>query len=988
MGELDPSEPQHRSGRIGSALRGELVYLLPAILLIALLFGRTLICDEQLAFRDAGHFYYPLFEQQFQEWRGGRVPLWNPHENGGEPLAANPTASVFYPGKILLALLPFPLAYKTYLVGHLLLAAGNAYAAARLFGLGRAGASMASLGYAGSGFVLFQVYNIVFLVGAAWLPWGMLASYRLLDRQTIGWVGVAGASLALSILGGDPQTAQMILVLALPLALFRALSWPRATLLMLALLGLGWGIVHGSAPLAESLAQAGSLQDWVQALSSASVTVLTSALEQGRQGDFLGWSWVAGSLLILGGGWIRWRRSLPWKGFALLGLAAALAVGLSAIQVLPTLEFTARSGRASPDVPAETVAFSLHPARLVEAAWSMAWGPMLPTHGRWFPWAAAERSVWVPNFYAGLCPLLLGIASVRLWKGEPLDRWLTWIAVGTLLLSFGKFGDFRWLWDSSLSDVVHPLDAGRGTRLHGESTGLYWLAERTIPGFAQFRYPSKLFVFVAWGWSLLAGRSLDRVLVEGVGRRLYLIAGLAGAVLIPAPLLASFAYAPLRSLIEKTAIPAGSYGPFQLDTALTQLYLALGWGMVGMSIILLLLVTVAYRPARGFRLGEVLLGLTLVDLAIAHHAIALTAPQETFDQPPEAIARIQAYHQEHHPGELFRVHRTRLFEPIRFLQNSSPKRVEEQVAWEHKTAQPKYAITHGIDYTKTEGTMNLYDIDFFFAPWVVSAPPMVRSASGRGVERIVYYPRVGYDLWNTRYFVLPKQTILDHVERGSLTLLSSQRGEPLPVVESWSAETDDCIILENVDAMPRAWIVHEVEILPPISNLRRAPRTDRMERLLYRSLDGGIPLWEGQPHGDYPIRTRAMVEPETDEARLPLEELTPIRSANPPADSVRFTRYESDRVELRVSLSSAGLLVLADSIFPGWEATVDGASRPIVRTNRAMRGVHLLAGDHVVEFRYRPGTIWLGLIVSAGSILLLTIGVLYGARSTSRRFKE
>ncbi len=101
------------------------------------------------------------------------------------------------------------------------------------------------------------------------------------------------------------------------------------------------------------------------------------------------------------------------------------------------------------------------------------------------------------------------------------------------------------------------------------------------------------------------------------------------------------------------------------------------------------------------------------------------------------------------------------------------------------TAQPKYGVPLGIDYAKTEGTMNLYDIDFFFAPWVVTAHPALRASVTRPLDKVVYYARVGYDLWNTRYFILPKQSILDDVERGSLTLLTNKRGEPLPVVASW-----------------------------------------------------------------------------------------------------------------------------------------------------------------------------------------------------------
>ena len=46
--------------------------------------------------------------------------------------------------------------------------------------------------------------------------------------------------------------------------------------------------------------------------------------------------------------------------------------------------------------------------------------------------------------------------------------------------------------------------------------------------------------------------------------------------------------------------------------------------------------------------------------------------------------------------------------------------------------------------------------------------------------------------------------------------------------------------------------------------------------------------------------------------------------------------------------------MLADTWFPGWKATVDGRSAPIVRTDQLLRGVVLPAGAHTVEFTYVP----------------------------------
>ena len=77
------------------------------------------------------------------------------------------------------------------------------------------------MAYAFSGNVLFQCYNVVFLVGAAWLPLAMLAADRMLAERS-AWAAVGlGAVLAMMTLGGDPQMAYNAGLLAALAAFFR-----------------------------------------------------------------------------------------------------------------------------------------------------------------------------------------------------------------------------------------------------------------------------------------------------------------------------------------------------------------------------------------------------------------------------------------------------------------------------------------------------------------------------------------------------------------------------------------------------------------------------------------------------------------------------------------------------------------------------------------------------------------------------------------------
>ena len=76
------------------------------------------------------------------------------------------------------------------------------------------------------------------------------------------------------------------------------------------------------------------------------------------------------------------------------------------------------------------------------------------------------------------------------------------------------------------------------------------------------------------------------------------------------------------------------------------------------------------------------------------------------------------------------------------------------------------------------------------------------------------------------------------------------------------------------------------------------------------------------------------------------------------------------RVEIQATTSQPGLLVLSDSYFPGWTATVNGSPREIHRVNVALRGVLLPSGEHTVVFTYQPRWFQIGVVVSLVGWLL------------------
>jgi hypothetical protein len=82
----------------------------------------------------------------------------------------------------------------------------------------------------------------------------------------------------------------------------------------------------------------------------------------------------------------------------------------------------------------------------------------------------------------------------------------------------------------------------------------------------------------------------------------------------------------------------------------------------------------------------------------------------------------------------------------------------------------------------------------------------------------------------------------------------------------------------------------------------------------------------------------------------PMTEVGPT----PARSSARIVSYQGNDVAIEVETDRAGVLVLHDIYYPGWEVRVDGQPVPLLRANLLFRGVEVPAGRHRVEFEFRP----------------------------------
>ena len=70
-----------------------------------------------------------------------------------------------------------------------------------------------------------------------------------------------------------------------------------------------------------------------------------------------------------------------------------------------------------------------------------------------------------------------------------------------------------------------------------------------------------------------------------------------------------------------------------------------------------------------------------------------------------------------------------------------------------------------------------------------------------------------------------------------------------------------------------------------------------------------------------------------------------------------------------------GILVLADSWYPGWKAYLDGNQTPIFPVDLAFRGIEVGAGNHQVIFEYKPYSLRIGLYITASALILVLLGM-------------
>ena len=953
-------------------------------------YAPVLFGDRQFGYRDAAHYYYPLYQRVKHEWDAGRWPLWEPEENAGMPLLGNPTAAVLYPGKLVFAILPYAWGARVYVMMHTGLAFAAMLILMRSWQTSWVGSTLAALSYAFGMPILFQYSNIVYLVGAAWLPLGICAADRWVrSGRRRGLVELA-IVLAMQMLGGDLQSAYLLGGAAGGYA--AGIAWSRAREGRRAPRETFDSRPAGLRPWRSILLTAIGMTVWVAA-TLALAKWLPRVRPPGYPPPPLPWmpwvspgvvtAWAMAGLGSLAYGLRRgWRSPLviTWLGLA---LSAGLAIALAAAQLLPAIEFVVQTARAAGPGRLDIYRFSIEPFRLVELAWPNILGLRFEGNTYWpdavkLPGVRAE--IWVPSLYLGGLTLVLACGALAMRQGPPWRVWLSALAVVSLLGSLGPYTSPLWaaraLAETSglrptrdLVQAVGPLDPVHTTPvridrfLRDGDGGIYWWLATALPGFQQVRYPAKLYTFTAMGIAALAGLGWDGLRAGRTAR----IAALFASILV-----ASIAALAVIG-IERPAIVAAlrspvvpsMYGPLDAGGG----FRAMLRGLVQASIVSCLgLAMVRLVRTRPRWAGAIALSVTTADLAAANARYVLTVSQAVLEAKPEVLRLIEEAERKRPSAGPFRIHRMPAWHPPIWQATPSVDRAGDYVAWEHDTLQPKYGINHGTEYTHTFGVGQLYDYDWFFDgfPRAIRTPEGAKALGVEIGQEVMSFPRRSFDIWNTRYFVVPAYppNWRDPYRGYASFVFETERVYPGPgtlrgpngaeTSRSWMEK--DFQIRRNLNELPRAWVVHAARWLNASASLSLDARNRSMLEMIYAD----DPIWHDARMSTFDPRAFTWVD------RVHETELAPYLSGSPPraTETVKVTYPTPQRAELEVSLESPGLVILADVYYPGWELTIDGKPAPIYRVNRLMRGAAVPPGTHHLVYSYAPQSFRIGAVLS------------------------
>lgn len=111
-----------------------------------------------------------------------------------------------------------------------------------------------------------------------------------------------------------------------------------------------------------------------------------------------------------------------------------------------------------------------------------------------------------------------------------------------------------------------------------------------------------------------------------------------------------------------------------------------------------------------------------------------------------------------------------------------------------------------------------------------------------------------------------------------------------------------------------------------------------------------------------------------------------VSTNTPPARAdakIHFTPVNSDQYQISYQTTAPGVIFISESFYPGWQA--DAGRLPIIHGFGAFKGIVIpAAGSGVITVTFSPGILWIGLVVTGTTLVLLLVGLVVVVRMERR----
>jgi membrane protein YfhO len=924
--------------------------------------------------RDTTVFYFPLMTWVSQQLRSGVFPLWTPQFFGGYPIFADGEIGLAYP-PMLLALLSLPAdrAFIVLRLLHLCLAGAGMFALARVWRLPYPSAMLAGLVFALGNFLQAQIHHENIVRTASWLPLILACTERALRAELLAsrlrWTAYAALALGMAGLALHSQVLAMTLLV---LAAYALMRWTLGPLGAARQAGLRWiarfaAVAQVCGPLVALGLGLAAVQ-LVPLLELATFSARGSGFPYDQAAAYsvtpIGLLQLVFPYLFRGQGSLQWGLWTHWESYVYVGLAP-LALALIALLcvrrrevaawgIIAALALLLSLGQYSP-INLDYVLWLLPglsglraPGRftiVVDLA-----GGMLAAYGlAWLMSDAARFSTLMRRMLAGLTLvsgalvlLAFGVhAAVGVWTDTALA------IINSAYLSVPR-DSYALTADDVLRGVQWATDL-RNPRLLSVLIGL-----ALVLGTLWLWHASRWRNWRGWSGVLIGLAAIDLLLFGwGVHPREPLSKISAEPAAVQAlEQLPSFDAAPNRflaspALNQVAADRLAAFGSLQDANGYSSLQFIWHRDYLGRvlysddQLLDLWGVRFILDPARFGTLSSFNGVNYLPQQALLHAPAGGALAEQQFSLASGAPLKEMRFV-------------TALMGAVDVPQGAPVAEVElrdasghivgtaelqagrDTMDWAWDLPGVRSAVKHqrvesAGTTTEANGpqppTRSLSFADFVFDSPVAASTVTIRAVPPSG-EFVLY----GGALFST--------------DGTSEQLFGKTKAKYREVYADREIR-----VLENTAAFPRAFLVPDARVAPSLGTA--------LSQMVHQPF---------QPDGQVIL---------ADDTTTQSTGLAGSRGGH---GTARVVDYGPNNVRVHIAADADAWLVLSDTYYPGWTATVDGQPVSVLRGDLLFRVVPVPAGEHDVEFRFEPASIEIGAAITLLSVAIVVIALVLAGR--------